>query len=74
MPRGKSGRIVIEINPELKRALHSQLAKDGSTMKDWFIRNAATFLEDRSQPFLFDPNELRSIAKNSTMRVEGQEY
>ncbi len=35
MARGTSGRIVVEIEPALKRALYSRLASDGRTFKDW---------------------------------------
>lgn len=44
MAQGKSGRIVIEINPELKRDLYSALAKKGITLKDWFIEQAKDYL------------------------------
>jgi len=50
MARGPSGRIVIEIDPELKRDLHSALVAEGSTLKDWFIENASDYLERRLQP------------------------
>jgi len=40
MPKGVSGRIVIEIEPELKRRLYSALAMDGLTLKEWFIQCA----------------------------------
>jgi hypothetical protein len=40
MARGPSGRIVIEMDPALKRDLHSVLAAQGSSLKDWFIERA----------------------------------
>jgi hypothetical protein len=52
MARGPSGRIVIEIEPELKRELHSALVADGETLKDWFIAQARFFLRERHQPAL----------------------
>lgn len=55
MARGESGRIVIEVEPEVKRRLYAALALTGSTLKDWFVRNAATFCSDTAQPSLFDP-------------------
>lgn len=37
---GTSGRVVIEIDPVLKRELHSVLARRGMTLKDWFLSKA----------------------------------
>lgn len=36
MAIGKSGRLVIEIDAETKRELHSLVKKRGLTMKEWF--------------------------------------
>ena len=38
-----SGRIVIEVDPELKRRLYTTLNASGTTLKDWFERNAAEY-------------------------------
>ena len=54
MARGESGRIVIEVEPEVKRRLYSALALSGSTLKNWFIKSAATFCSDAAQPSLFE--------------------
>lgn len=40
MSIGTSGRVVIEIDPALKRELHSILARKGMTLKDWFVAKA----------------------------------
>lgn len=45
MSIGTSGRIVIEIDPETKRALYSTLARDGLSLKDWFLHQAHRHLE-----------------------------
>jgi len=45
MAIGKSGRIVIEISPDAKRRLYSQLASDGLSLKDWFSQAAESYLE-----------------------------
>ena len=37
---GKSGRIVIEIDPETKQQLYSMLALNGLNLKEWFLNNA----------------------------------
>ena len=47
MSKSDSGRIVIEIEPSLKRQLYSTLAMDGSTLKDWFIQCAESYLEEK---------------------------
>ena len=48
MSKGDSGRIVIEIEPELKRRLYSTLAMDSSTLKDWFIHCAESYVKDKA--------------------------
>ena len=52
MAVGESGRIVIDVDPEVKRRLYSALALSGSTLKDWFLKNAFTFCEESQQPLL----------------------
>ncbi|TAL16050.1 hypothetical protein EPN96_10560 [bacterium] len=52
MPKGESGRLVIEIEPRLKRELYSALATEGSTLKAWFIETATNYLRNRKQPAL----------------------
>lgn len=64
MAKGESGRIVIEVDPALKRQLYAILDQDGSTLKDWFIRRANKYVADRVQPSLAlkftDEEEVRS--------------
>jgi len=52
MSIGSSGRIVIEIDPSLKRELHSALARQGVTLKDWFVAYVAEYLQSYRQPSL----------------------
>lgn len=54
MSRGTSGRLVVEVEPELKRRLYSELSRDGLTLKDWLITQAERYIEERRQPSLFD--------------------
>lgn len=54
MARGESGRIVIEVEPEMKKRLYAALALSGSTLKDWFCKKAADYCHDAVQPSLFD--------------------
>jgi hypothetical protein len=53
MARGESGRIVIEVEPEMKRRLYATLALSGSTLKDWFVKSAADFCAEAGQLSLF---------------------
>lgn len=52
MPKGESGRVVIEVDPNLKRRLYSALAIDGSTLKNWFISVAENYVSEHEQPSL----------------------
>ncbi|AXV64191.1 hypothetical protein D0907_02345 [Pseudoalteromonas lipolytica] len=52
MAKGESGRIVLEINPELKKKLYSILAFEQLTLKDWFIENAEKHIKDKSAELL----------------------
>ncbi len=47
MAKGESGRIVVDVDPNLKRRLYSALAMEDSTLKAWFIENAERFLSDK---------------------------
>ena len=49
MARSISGRVVLEVSPELKRRLHSRLAAEGRTLKEWFLEQASAYLS-RSGP------------------------
>jgi hypothetical protein len=62
MSIGSSGRIVIEVEPILKRELHSALRKDGQTLKDWFVLQAEHYLQEGPQMNIFDalPSEKQS--------------
>jgi hypothetical protein len=50
--RGDSGRVVINVDPELKRALYVALAMSGSTLKDWFVKQALRHCTEMIQPSL----------------------
>ena len=61
MSIGTSGRIVIEIEPESKRLLYSALARDGLTLKDWFLRNVEHYMTASSQlPLTFSKDDSTS--------------
>ncbi len=49
MSIGSSGRIVIEVEPDVKRQLYSALAKDGMSLKQWFLLHAHAYLATGGQ-------------------------
>lgn len=65
MSVGPSGRIVVEVEPELKRELHSVLLKDGQTLKDWFVTQAKSYVEGHQQMKLSLSNEMASNKKTT---------
>lgn len=67
MARGESGRIVIEVDPELKRRLYAALAISGLTLKDWFVLSAEKYCSDMQQSDLFD------FKKNTDHSSKGEE-
>jgi len=71
MARGPSGRIVIEVDPTLKRELHAALAADGTTVKDWFITQARSFVWERRQPSLPGISQRASIPAESLPSAAG---
>lgn len=52
MSIGNSGRIVIEIEPELKKELHSVLRLEGTNLKSWFLENVEQLLSEKAQQSL----------------------
>lgn len=53
MAIGDSGRIVLEVDPQLKRRLYSVLALEHKSLKDWFIGKAEEHVQAQQQPTLF---------------------
>jgi hypothetical protein len=55
MAVGNSGRIVIEVDPLVKKQLYAALRKEGLTLKDWFQQQLHAYLVSQEQlPLLFD--------------------
>jgi hypothetical protein len=52
MSKGESGRVVIEVEPALKRRLYSALAIENSTLKQWFVDSATRYVTEHEQPSL----------------------
>ena len=44
MAIGSSGRIVIEVDPKLKRKLHKLLRENGTNVKEWFTDHAVDYV------------------------------
>ncbi len=49
MSIGNSGRIVIEVDPGVKRHLYTALARDGMSLKEWFLKSAQAYLSSADQ-------------------------
>lgn len=52
MAKGESGRIVLEIEPELKKNLYSILAMEQKTLKDWFIDKAQKHIYEKKSELI----------------------
>ena len=52
MSIGSCGWVVIEIEPDLKRELHSVLKKEGSNLKSWLLKNVDQLLSEKEQELL----------------------
>ena len=61
MARGKSGRIVLEIDPSLKSDLYEALQEEGLTLKEWFLRHTSSYLAQKAQPSLFNSVQVAKI-------------
>lgn len=49
MAIGESGRIVLEVEPELKRRLYSKLALEHKSLKEWFILKAEEYIKTQQK-------------------------
>tara|TARA_B100000780_G_scaffold25281_1_gene16056 strand:+ start:251 stop:454 length:204 start_codon:yes stop_codon:yes gene_type:complete len=67
MPVGKSGRIVIEIDPELKQELYQSLGNEDSSLKEWFLNHVQGYLSGKSQVAInFESDDSRQISEGSS--------
>lgn len=60
MSVGNSGRIVVEIDPLLKKQLYQVLKQDGVNMKDWFLQQAQELLNKNQLSFDLEVPEKRA--------------
>lgn len=49
MSIGTSGRVVIEIEPELKQEIYTKLKSNGMTLKEWFLLQSNELLNDNKK-------------------------
>lgn len=54
MSVGTSGRVVVEIPPDLKRELHALLSSEGKTLKSWFVAYAEEYVRHSGQLTIFN--------------------
>lgn len=47
MSKSESGRLVLEIDPDLKRKLYAVLALEQKTLKEWFIESSSSYVKER---------------------------
>ncbi len=66
MSIGPSGRIVLEVEKDVKRELYSALSRDGMTLKDWFLKNALSYIADRTQMSLSLVSSEEKVQENAS--------
>lgn len=49
MARGESGRIVIEVDPDIKKELYQRLECENSNLKAWFLGQVEAYLVTNDQ-------------------------
>lgn len=69
MARGPSGRLVIEVDPNLKRNLHAALAAEGLTLKDWFLLRVTDYISQHHQPLLPTITSFRQANEEPSLRA-----
>lgn len=52
MAKGSSGRLVIEIDPLIKKELYERLGEKGLNMRQWFLIHANEYLKQNTQSSL----------------------
>lgn len=67
--KGTSGKIVVNIEPDLKRRLYAALSLSGSTLKDWFRKSAAAYCDEQRQPSFFRASGYRLGRQKKSLQV-----
>jgi hypothetical protein len=68
MARGDSGRIVLEVDPDLKGELYVELAKRGLTLRAWFIGEAERLVDPKRRTRVKEPPAPKYGVKRSAAR------
>ena len=68
MSIGNSGRLVLEIDPEMKRSLYAVLARDGLTLKAWFTKEASEYIKNTNQGQLFTRRDLEGDFEGGSLK------
>jgi hypothetical protein len=50
MVRGFSGRIVLEVDRDMRQALYAVLSRENLTLKSWFVGRARAYLREHAHP------------------------
>lgn len=79
MSISSSGRIVIEVDPAIKRHLYAALTRDGVSLKEWFLNNAHAYLSSANQlPLFLSTNEsvasMTNIANPQSANELGKDH
>lgn len=64
---------MIDVDPELKRALYVALAMSGSTLKDWFVKQAIRHCTEVKQPSLFRDPEAGTLESSDAAEQKAQD-
>ncbi len=63
MARGESGRIILEVDPALKKQIYTSLDRRGQTLKDWFLEAVNSYLLEANQLRLDLDNAVRDESR-----------
>jgi DNA (cytosine-5)-methyltransferase 1 len=67
MAKSDSGRVVIEVDAELKSRLHTELSSSGMNMKEWFTQRAKAFLAESENGLLAEPQATYGMESRSDL-------
>lgn len=57
MSIGTSGRLVIEIEPKLKQEIYAALKSKGLTLKEWFLEQSGSLLQENDNKKIENENK-----------------
>jgi len=74
MARGPSGKLVVDIDPTLKDALHAKLAAEKKTVRQWVAARAAEYVAAGDGPsyVVRQPAELLAAAEQTLASRTGR--